>query len=1014
MATIEQLVGALEKADAAGNTEDAQAIADMIKEARAQQQDSSSSDFVGRRRSFKDISSSIKARDKTEQLFDTKSGIQNAALRAALSGAETSAEEEKQLKELYGLGEGDYTRDRRGRLAITKQGGTKLGLDLKKDTLIDEEGFSRYDFADLAGILPELSGSVGGAIAGAPLGLLGIIGGSVLGAMGGAAAEEGVEALAGVSTQTAGEIAKDIAVEGGITLVGDVTFGAAGLLFRAGRKGLSAKPLPDEDLTAAGEALTYKIKDPTTGEMIDVPITPELGAVGAPSIIARQSKIMEKVIGSSDRLKNNYDNMQKILDDFRTRAAPIKGVDQEEAGEAVLEGVFQASKGLQAAEKTARESVVKTLVGATDQFMNAAMKGADVDEAAFKILSDTSKNFDTLAASKFSEIENLVGTVTGSKEFIDTVALKEIATRLEKENAGAIAAARSTSEGRRESAAADYAAIIDGIKGIGAYKRGGNKTGFLQLYNLRKTLNDGKMATGSTSGQREMQKVIDEIDRMLDPKMLETYAQQAGAKSIGPEGLDQLKQASESLNQARGFFKRGQTAIDNLQDAIRIKDLQKIARDGTIPANLDFMTALVKNGKPESLKRAITVVKDFGSKEQSEQLRGLLATRWLENAMQKTLPDGAEAGMFSGKAFAKSITDLGKTADTLFGSNVGQIRALAKQIEKSSSANMTEDAILKAVQEGGGAQGGIAGVLRAVKTAQDDLNNFVTNRTLKELNTGRLSDNPLGAAEYIANPKAQPQIIGSVIDVFKKQGDTESLDKIRSYYMNNVLRDFGGDTFVDGNAIKNFSKSFNEAASGGKFRKIFGEEMGKDMEKFGRVLAINAKSAQGGDLVAANIAASPLNNLGKIAKYGIFTRFLTSAPYYKQVLDQYKISTEGLPPKKKAEILGRIMSQLMTQLPGQLAQEGYNTAENQISAVMANSGLDQQLSQIQSRMNPPVSASGIGQVNVTQPLAPNTQPVGGPPANVANIRQQAAQNPAIAQALGINPATATLLGTGQP
>lgn len=104
----------------------------------------------------------------------------------------------------------------------------------------------------------------------------------------------------------------------------------------------------------------------------------------------------------------------------------------------------------------------------------------------------------------------------------------------------------------------------------------------------------------------------------------------------------------------------------------------------------------------------------------------------------------------------------------------------------------------------------------------------------------------------------------------------------------------------------------------------------------------------------------------------------------------------------------------MTQLPGQLAQEGYNTAENQISAVMENSGLNQQLSQIQSRMNPPVSASGIGQVNVTQPLAPNTQPVGGPPANAATIRQQAAQNPAVAQALGINPATATLLGTGQP
>ena len=37
---------------------------------------------------------------ETEQLFDTKSGIQNATLRAALSGAETADEEEKQLQEL--------------------------------------------------------------------------------------------------------------------------------------------------------------------------------------------------------------------------------------------------------------------------------------------------------------------------------------------------------------------------------------------------------------------------------------------------------------------------------------------------------------------------------------------------------------------------------------------------------------------------------------------------------------------------------------------------------------------------------------------------------------------------------------------------------------------------------------------------------------------------------------------------------------------------------------------------
>ena len=151
-----------------------------------------------------------------EQLFDTKSGVKDAGFRAALSFAETAAEEDAILKQKYGFAEGDFTRDKRGRLAITKSGGQKLGIDLEKDTLVDETGFSRYDFADLTGIAPEIVGGVGGAIAGLPLGPVGVIGGSVTGTMAGAGLEESIEAILGVSKQSGAEIAKDIAIEGGI------------------------------------------------------------------------------------------------------------------------------------------------------------------------------------------------------------------------------------------------------------------------------------------------------------------------------------------------------------------------------------------------------------------------------------------------------------------------------------------------------------------------------------------------------------------------------------------------------------------------------------------------------------------------------------------------------------------------------------------------------------------------------------------------------------------------------
>ena len=98
---------------------------------------------------------SVKKETKPEQMFDTKSGVRLAGLRATLGLSETNEDQIEALKS-YGLVEGDYTRDKRGRLAITPSGGKKLNLDIKMPTLIDESGFSKYDFLDLTGIVPEL------------------------------------------------------------------------------------------------------------------------------------------------------------------------------------------------------------------------------------------------------------------------------------------------------------------------------------------------------------------------------------------------------------------------------------------------------------------------------------------------------------------------------------------------------------------------------------------------------------------------------------------------------------------------------------------------------------------------------------------------------------------------------------------------------------------------------------------------------------------------------------------
>ena len=65
-----------------------------------------------------------------------------------------------------------------------------------------------------------------------------------------------------------------------------------------------------------------------------------------------------------------------------------------------------------------------------------------------------------------------------------------------------------------------------------------------------------------------------------------------------------------------------------------------------------------------------------------------------------------------------------------------------------------------------------------------------------------------------------------------------------------------------------------EADKGGKLTEIYGKDAAEEIRKFARILDINSKTAKGGDLVAANIAASPLENIGKLLKFNLLLRVI--------------------------------------------------------------------------------------------------------------------------------------------
>ena len=177
--------------------------------------------------------------------------------------------------------------------------------------------------------------------------------------------------------------------------------------------------------------------------------------------------------------------------------------------------------------------------------------------------------------------------------------------------------------------------------------------------------------------------------------------------------------------------------------------------------------------------------------------------------------------------------------------------------------------------------------------------------------------------------------------------------------------------------------------------------MGKDMAKVCQILDFNSRTAAGGDLVAANIAASPIQNLGKLAKFTIVGRLLQSGPYYKQIVKDYEKLAAGETAEAKARILGRLIAQSL----GQQSQEGVREAEQQIGTVVGDaidtSGIGQQIQQLQQQLPNPNNFSGMAQASVVPTQQPAAQ---------LTLRQRAAQSPAVAQTLGITGGTAGLLG----
>ena len=883
-------------------------------------------------------------RKKAEQMFDYRTGIQNNELRRKLSRAENAEEEALALKTM-GLSETDFTRDYRGRLALTPQGAKRFGVESDRNVIIDERGFTRSDLADLSSLGREIAGGVAGALVGQaaiPIPILGAAIGAGFGTGGAKLIEEGQEVVEGTQGQTAKEVFKDAAVEAAIGAAGE---GAGQVLFKTVGK-LFGKPggdLTSEQLELAGKSMEYGV-------------TPTLSQIGANKLVARQQAMGEKVLGTSKRLRDNHQAITSKLEDFRSSYGAS---NPDEVAEVMINAAKTGNKTVENQIKNYRKEVIKNFKEANEALGAATRADAAIDDDLFKILRNSYKAFDDDMQAQFSAINKLVDDATGKVAAFDVSAIRADAL---EELKGLEGVTTGNLMKKKE--------MLQGIANLP------DQASFAQIYQARKSLNDNWLSNfGSSNVKNVKDKFLGRLDEKLDIKEVKRALNRVDLRDLSPEQKAMYRAASRQIVPARDAFRKGIEQYENLHGKLGLRSLVADVKGGKTPNIVGGANALIKNNNPKPLQAVKTAI----GEDKYNPIKSRLAGEWMRTAFKESMKDNNPT-TFSVKKFKENLDGLGTTADELFGKNLPEINKLADQMSVLNLSKVTDSMIDEVVTRGADESG--VNLLRNLKFAMDEKAALDKSRAIKALQDGSIT--PQAAAEVIANRATKDVDVAKLVKYFDAP---EDLDTIRAFYVDNIIGDFGDAFLTDPKQFKLFGQRLQDEYKTGKLTTVFGDDVAKDMKDFGRVMVFNSKAAEGGDLVAANIAAKPLENLGTLARLSIIGRVLSTGPQYKSIMKQYNQMTKGASQKTKAQVLGNLLanafSSASSQAPLQIIQEGIQEGSQQLSSALESArNQNKKLTPPPTpipQVKPPIE---VGSVNQT-----------------SNIRQRAKENPAIASTL---------------
>jgi len=922
--------------------------------------------------------------------FDYKTGA-DSGLRALVSFGETESDKESILRSI--VGEGGYTRDAGGRLALTPKGQEERGMKpIDKNIVIEDEGFSFGDVADITGSLPEITGSVVGGILGAPLGLLGSAAGAGLGGATGQAVEEGVEKLLGVQTQTLGEVAKDVAIEGAIGAGADLIGGAIFAIGRgaartatgaAGRLGRPSIDTTEEQLLRA-EGL------------LERGFTPSLELAGAPQFIAFQQKFLENVSKNASRIQNNTATALARKSDF------LESVGADPLGE-LSEAIQFLAPGQLVKLRRVRDANSKDALDAITTSVNVLRQGAeegvDHNRAVLDKISVAFHNYDKITRNKYNMVTEKLKKIQTPVTLRNRQQIMKEGGTVKIFNTNVL---NSTLKDILERAGSRE--LLDPVvnQAYTVVQDFGKMASFENLVNLRKFLTDNAYfnTSMSTKGGKEVTKLREIVDAMLgEDNILDNVPGLLGRERA------LMSQASEMLYKAHDDFRKGMKRFDELQKMNIIRSLKELEKEPQRFVDRFFEKII----KPDSPERLRTVLK---ATDNPEVIRDMLAKRYLDDALRSSGVDFNDPNKFDGGTFYTKIKNLKGTGRELFEDDWDRVQRLARAISFNGQRKIDREVLDQVIAQDPGQD--IITTLTRLNEAQINLDQALSAKVARDIDAGVLT--PEDAARKIISPSTTDS---ETVRILKSFQDTPEIkDKIRAYVLDDILQSVSVDVFANkanANSLKEVVSSYKP----GVLKRVLGDETFNGLKQFADDLADLSDLSKEGSIAAAAITSRifshPINALMQLGRFRFLSKIFNdpeTVRRYIKLRRQLESSPEG-----RGEAILSIMNEAAAEQgidASKMAERARRAAQNvEIGARVARQSVARPIAGALSQEDqqiPQVAPSPLfSSVDMFEPAAA-TQVASRPMSPIEAIRQSAVEKSLRQRAIDNPAVAASLLG----